>query len=109
MKTVTYNGNRIEVIYQRNGTTILDITKWHIHKGFIFLLSVVNHEVGTSAIWSVHDLSSVQVDLTFSAAKDIFKKSHIKQVLKMVREEIKREPVEFRIKSIEDLTKEKCS
>jgi hypothetical protein len=86
MKTVTYNGNRIEVIYQRNGTTILDITKWHIH-----------------------DLSSVQVDLTFSAAKDIFKKSHIKQVLKMVREEIKREPVEFRIKSIEDLTKEKCS
>jgi hypothetical protein len=104
-KKVTYNGNLVEVIYEKGGTTILEISKWHIHKGFMFLLSVVTHEVGTSAIWSIHDLSNVQSELTYTTAKDIFRKSHIKQVLKIVKEEIKREPEEYRIKSIEDLTK----
>lgn len=108
-KSVIYNGEMIKVLHQTKKFTVLDIRRWHVEKGFLFLLSVVTYPLGIAAMWSTHDISGFNNGLTFADAKKIFKKDHIKQIKKIIAEEIEREPAEFKIPSIHDLTKKACS
>jgi hypothetical protein len=85
------------------------IIQMKTYKDYVFLLSVVNFSLGTSAMWTTHNISNMSGHFTLADISKYFQISHDTQIKQMIKEEEEREPEEFKIKSIQDLTVQVCS
>lgn len=81
-----------------------EIRRMQVYKNYVFLLSVVTFSLGTSAMWTTHNVERLTGMFTIDDMKKYFQKDHDRQIRKMIREEEEREPAEFKIPSIHDLT-----